>query len=73
MPKPMREVRNSKNIHSMLLIDLAYAIYSHTNAGKYIGSSQTRVYNRRCNFLNTFFRPVLGSFLNPHMHKSIEN
>jgi len=38
MPKPMGEVRNSKNIPSMLLIDLAYAIYSHTNAGKYIGA-----------------------------------
>jgi len=37
MPKPMKEVRNSKNITAMLLIDLVYAIYSHTNAGKYIG------------------------------------
>jgi len=36
MPKSMRAVRNTKNIPAMLLIDLAYAIYSHTNAGKYI-------------------------------------
>jgi len=32
----MREVRNSKNIPAMLLINLAYAIYSYTNASKYI-------------------------------------